>query len=253
MHALHEQYRPTSFEDVVGQDRAVRSIKQVIARGWGGRAWWFTGFSGTGKSTLARIIAQHGADEFGIEEIDAGLLTPAALREIEDGLRFRGLGNNPGRVVIVNEAHGLRRDTIRLLLVTLERLPSHAVFIFTTTAQGQQSLFEHDVSGDASPLLSRCTEIVLANDDEAKRAFAVRARQIAVAEGIDGVPEQCYAAAAVSCKGNMRALLQRIESGAFRQDAAAVLQREFDMLRTTKGTVAAARRETLEQLLKTLQ
>ena len=71
-----------------------------------------------------------------------------------------GLGDKPGRAFIVNEAHGLRKDTIRQLLVLLERLPNHVVMIFTTTNEGQESLF--DDYSDANPLLSRCARLDLA-------------------------------------------------------------------------------------------
>ena len=59
-----------------------------------------------------------------------------------------------GRAYIVNEAHGLRKDVIRQLLVVLERIPPHSLWIFTTTIEGQEAIFED--YDDASPLLSRC-------------------------------------------------------------------------------------------------
>lgn len=252
MNALHEQYRPTSFADVVGQPKAVRHVQAVIARGWGGRGWWITGASGTGKSTLAQIIAKHGADDFNIEELDAGALTPAKLRDIELEMRCRAIGTLTGRAYLVNESHGLRKDTIRLLLVLLERLPPHVVWIFTTTRDGQDRLFETDDCGDAAPLLSRCTEIVLENDDAAQVAFARRARQIAVTEGIDGVPESVYVLAARKARGNMRSLLQRIESGAFRDDARQALERDLSFIRSTKGPDAERRRNELTAAIAAL-
>ena len=48
MNALHERFRPATFADVVGQDKALRQIQAVLSRGWGGRAWWITGASGVG-------------------------------------------------------------------------------------------------------------------------------------------------------------------------------------------------------------
>lgn len=253
MNALHEKYRPATFAEMVGQRQAVAQVQAVLCRGWGGRAWWITGASGTGKTTLARIIATEGADPFNVEEIDAGALTPAALHELEQGMRFRGFGSKPGKAFIVNEAHGLRKDTIRLLLVVLERLPAHVAVIFTTTKAGQESLFENDVTGDASPLLSRCTEITLDSGDETQRAFAARAREIAGKEGIDGLPEAVYRSAATKARGNMRALLQRIESGAFRADACQGLERELAMLKATKGENAERRRAELTATLAALQ
>src|SRR5262249_48227960 len=78
-----EQYRPKTWADVAGQDAAVRAIRTVLERGWGGRAWWLVGPSGTGKTTLAKLIAAEGASDFTTEEHEAGSLTPAKVRELE--------------------------------------------------------------------------------------------------------------------------------------------------------------------------
>ena len=69
-------------------------------------------------------------------------------------------GGEKGRAYLINEAHGLSRPSIRQLLVLLERLPSHVIFVFTTTNEGVEDLFEEKI--DAHPLLSRCQEIKLA-------------------------------------------------------------------------------------------
>ena len=50
---LYEKYRPQTFEEVLGQDKAVAKIRRIIDRGWGGQAFWISGASGTGKTTLA--------------------------------------------------------------------------------------------------------------------------------------------------------------------------------------------------------
>jgi DNA polymerase-3 subunit gamma/tau len=246
MAALFELYRPTTFTGVVGQEAAVRQIQRVLARGWGGRAWFLTGPSGAGKTTLARIIAAQGADDLAIEEVDAQTLTPARLREIEGEMRYRHLGQKPGKAYLINEVHGLRKDTIRLLLVLLERLPEHVCWIFTTTKAGEQRLFEDDLSGDAAPLLSRCVEVSLVYDDATNRAFAERARAIAQREGIDGLPLSVYVNAVSASAGNFRRVLQRIESGTFRDDALAALEREYAMVKSTKGEHAEKRRAELQ-------
>lgn len=206
---LHEKYRPTRWEDVVGQDKAVTTIRRLSDRGIGGRAFWLSGQSGTGKTTIARLIALEIADESCVEELDASDATPSRLKEIEADLHYRGLGKG-GRAVIVNEAHGLRQDAIRQLLVMLERLPDHTVMIFTTTCEAQANLFE--AKEDASPLLSRCIEIGLSRRGLAQ-AFAERAREIAQAEGLDGQPTEKYVRLMQDCRNNLRQALQRIEAG----------------------------------------
>jgi DNA polymerase III gamma/tau subunit len=182
---LTEQYRPRSWSEVIGQDKVVQRVLALAKQGLAGRAFWLQGGSGTGKTTIARLIAAEVADEICIHEVDAAALTVAQLRDLEREMGIRGWGERAGRAYLLNEAHSLRKDVIRQLLVLLERLPSHVVVVFTTTTEGQEALFED--YDDASPLLSRCLRLDLARRDLA-RPFAERAKAIAEAEGLDGQP-----------------------------------------------------------------
>jgi DNA polymerase III gamma/tau subunit len=175
-----------------------------------GRAFWISGQSGTGKTTIARLLAAEVADEVCVQEVDASALTVAQLRELEREMQVRGWGEKGGRAYVINEAHGLRKDVIRQLLVLLERIPSHVVIVFTTTVEGQDSLFED--YDDAAPLLSRCLRLDLARRDLA-RPFAERAQMIAHLEGLDGRPIEHYVRLMQSCRNNFRAALQAIEAG----------------------------------------
>jgi len=209
MKTLFEKYRPKTFDEVLGQDKVVKKVKLLLSRSWGGRAWWIAGASGTGKTTIARIIAQHGADPFYITEYDsADAMNVSEIDRLEQDMCY--LAPKGGRAYIINEAHGLRKPIIRRLLGLLERIPRHVCIVFTTTKMGESSLFEDQI--DAHPLLSRCAKIELTNQGLAK-VFAEHCRVIATKENLNGKPLQSYIKLAQSCKNNCREMLMAVESG----------------------------------------
>ncbi|MFH1739017.1 MAG: AAA family ATPase [bacterium] len=220
---LFIKYRPKNFEGVVGQEKAVRQIRALLARGWGGRAWWFSGASGVGKSTLAQIIADLGADELYTLEIAGDELTTDCLDDFrrnsaQTAMDFHGRGRG-GRCLIVNEAHGIRPAIIRKLLVMLEeQLPAHVVLIFTTTSIAQTDIFDARI--DASPLLSRCSVIELTNQGLADK-FAALAWDIAQKEhldgGLNGPGIKSCKKLLVKNRNNLRHVLNEIERGALEE------------------------------------
>ena len=185
---LSEKYRPMAFRDVIGQEKTVKTIKRLSEKCWGGRAYYLTGKSGQGKTTLARIIASQEADKLYVTEVVARQLTTLRLREItSQWIMCPMLGN--GYAVIINESHGLQKPVVEVLLDVLENLPDNVVVIFTTTNEGQE-LFS-DAQVDAGPFASRCICLKL-SDQGLTQQFAERALKIAQMEGLDGQPLSAY-------------------------------------------------------------
>lgn len=207
---LHEKYRPTSLSEIVGNARVVAQCEQFMRAGIGGSAFWISGPSGTGKTTLAYAMMATLADRFYVDEVVGRDLTPARIDELFRACHLTSLGKG-GRGVIVNEAHGMSRACIEKLLDVLEKLPRRACWIFTTTNAGQQRLFEGQIDG--RPLMSRTVPIDLKLDDETMLAFARLAQQIAIREGLDGQPLAAYMERLSGHQGNLRQLLSDIQGG----------------------------------------
>jgi DNA polymerase-3 subunit gamma/tau len=132
--ALYRKYRPQSFADVVGQDHIVSILEGSVKLGRIAHAYLFSGSRGTGKTSVARILAKalDTADE-DIYEIDAasnrGIDDIRSLREGVSSLPFR----STYKIYILDEVHMLSKDAWNALLKTLEEPPSHVVFILATT------------------------------------------------------------------------------------------------------------------------
>jgi replication-associated recombination protein RarA len=206
---LPEKYRPRCLEEVLAQDKAKAMIRTLTARSWGGRGWWITGQSGAGKTTLAHIIAQQGADKFNVREIVARQLTPSIIAELQRQWMYVAMGDKPGYCLIVNEAHGLTKPVIEILLDVIENLRDNVCIIFTTTRDGND-LFEEQL--DSSPFASRCIQLSLASRGLCE-PFAKRVQEIAEKEGLNGKPFSEYIKLLKEYRNNFRAALQAVESG----------------------------------------
>jgi hypothetical protein len=179
MPTISEQYRPKTLEAFLGNAKAIAAARFWATRGLGGQPYWISGATGTGKTTLARILARGFADVCDIVEYDsADQVAAAELDALGLTMLHRGLGPRGNRVFIINEAHGLRGPIMRRLLGLLERIPDHVAILCTTTRDGEGLLFD-DIDG--KPLIDRCKRIPLTsqglNPLIAQRLIDVGARE----------------------------------------------------------------------------
>lgn len=157
---LARKYRPSSFEELIGQDALVRTLSNAIETGRIAHAFMLTGVRGVGKTTTARIIARSlncagpdGLDGPAVKpcgqcdncisirddrhvdviEMDAASRTGVDdVRELIEGVRYRPVSARY-KVYIIDEVHMLSRNAFNALLKTLEEPPEHVKFIFATT------------------------------------------------------------------------------------------------------------------------
>ncbi|MBU4536769.1 DNA polymerase III subunit gamma/tau [Patescibacteria group bacterium] len=131
---LYRKYRPSKFSEVLGQDHIVDTIQKAISLGNIAHAYLFSGTRGTGKTSIARLLAQEikcSAND--LNEIDAasnrGIDDIRELREAVTVLPFE----SPYKVYIIDEVHMLTKEAFNALLKTLEEPPKHVVFVLATT------------------------------------------------------------------------------------------------------------------------
>ena len=131
---FYRKYRPQTFADIVGQSHVVTILERALAQQRIAHAYLFSGPRGTGKTTIARIVARElGCTPEDIVEIDAassrGIDEARALRDAVQFLPLR----SPKKVYIIDEVHMLTKEAFNALLKTLEEPPEHVVFILATT------------------------------------------------------------------------------------------------------------------------
>ncbi|KAF0093765.1 MAG: DNA polymerase III subunit gamma/tau [Puniceicoccaceae bacterium 5H] len=196
---IARRWRPQSFEDLVGQEHIVRTLKNAIQTGRIAHAYLFVGPRGTGKTSTARVFAKALNAEGGPSvqpPIDSEIAKAIMSGNCMDVIEIDGASNNsveqirdlreecqyaPAqctyKIYIIDEVHMLSQGAFNALLKTLEEPPSHVKFIFATT-EAQKVL---------ATITSRCQRFEfrpIASD-----LIIRRLQQIADAEDIKVAPE----------------------------------------------------------------
>lgn len=136
--SLYRKYRPADWAQVRGQDHIVKVLEGSVKNGKIAHAYLFAGSRGTGKTSVARILAHAlGTADSDIYEMDAasnrGVDDIRELRESVATLPFA----SKYKVYIIDEAHMLTKEAWAALLKTLEEPPAHVIFIMATTERGK--------------------------------------------------------------------------------------------------------------------
>ncbi len=211
--ALYRKWRPSTFADVKGQDAIVTTLKNQLRLHRIGHAYLFCGTRGTGKTTVAKILAravncEHPTPEgpcgecpacqaiasgasMSVREIDAASNNGVdSIREIREEVQYSPT-DAKYRVYIIDEAHMITNQAFNALLKTLEEPPSYVIFILATT----------DPQKIPVTVLSRCQRY------DFKRipvsVLLERLKELAEGEGVQ-VQEKALRYIAMKAEGGMR-------------------------------------------------
>ncbi|MCL8208859.1 MAG: DNA polymerase III subunit gamma/tau [Actinomycetia bacterium] len=223
--ALYRRYRPRRFADVVGQDVAVQVLREAVRRDLLSHAYLLAGPRGTGKTSVARILAEaaachapddgepcgrcpsclaaEGTGHLDIVEIDAA--SNRGIDEVRD-LRERVLHApvlGRRKVYVVDEVHMLTTEAFNAFLKTLEEPPAHVLFIFATTEPHKLPI----------TVLSRCQRYDFHRIPEP--LLVARLRAVAEAEGLEA-EEAALVRIAGASDGGLRdalSLLDQVMAG----------------------------------------
>ncbi len=132
--SLYRAYRPSTFTQVRGQEHVVSVLEAAVKNEKIAHAYLFAGGRGTGKTSMARILAGAlGTDPQDIYEMDAASNRGIdEIRELREGVATLPFASTY-KFYIVDEAHALTKDAWGALLKTLEEPPSHVIFVLATT------------------------------------------------------------------------------------------------------------------------
>jgi DNA polymerase-3 subunit gamma/tau len=243
---IARKYRPKSFEDLIGQEAMVRTLKNAFATGRIAHAFMLTGVRGVGKTTTARLLAralnyesetikepsvtalaEEGRScraildgrHMDVLELDAASRSKVdEMRELLDGVRYAPVEARY-KVYIIDEVHMLSTQAFNALLKTLEEPPPHAKFIFATT----------EIRKVPVTILSRCQRFDLRRVEP--EIIAANLSRIAEAEGMR-VEADALALIARAAEGSVRDAQSLLDQALVQVDAGGLVTQTIvrDML-----------------------
>jgi DNA polymerase-3 subunit gamma/tau len=217
---LARKYRPQSFADVIKQDHVTQTLGHAISSGRVAHAILFTGPRGTGKTTIARILAkalncQQGptvspcnacrscmeitsGQAVDVFEIDgASNNSVDQVRDLRDNVRYMP-SHSRHKIYIIDEVHMLTAAAFNALLKTLEEPPAHVLFMFATTEPQKIPL----------TILSRCQRHDLRRIDT--RSIFEHLQTLCLKEAVD-IPQESLLVVSQESGGSMRDALSLLD------------------------------------------